>query len=74
MARTICFKCMTPGSIPGCIKSILASGVVVNYSTREEKGLSGIKKNIKKDCSCRGDGLVVRTKCCKVRFLGYKLE
>ena len=47
MVRTKCFKCVKPGSIPGCVESILISGIVVNYiSTRDEKELSRIKKEL----------------------------
>ena len=55
---------MKPGSIPGCVESILISGIVVIVnSTRDEKELSRIKKELKQ--VYRRDGLVVRTTCCK---------
>ena len=46
MVRTKCCKCVKPGSIPGCVESILISGIVANYSTRDEKELSRIKKGV----------------------------
>ena len=45
MVRTKCCMCVKPGSIPAVVKSILMSGVVVNYSTLDEKVLSRIKKS-----------------------------
>ena len=30
VVRTKCFKCVKPGSIPGCVESFLISGIVVN--------------------------------------------
>ena len=37
VVKTKCCKGVKPGSIPGCAESILMSGIVVNYSTRDEK-------------------------------------
>ena len=47
MVRTKCCKCLKPGSSRACAVSILASGVVVINSTRGEKELSRIGKELK---------------------------
>ena len=65
VVRTTCCKCVKPGSNPDCVESILISyqaSLLIN-STRDEKELSRIQKELKQ--VYRRDGLVVRTTCCK---------
>ena len=48
MVRTKCCKCVKPGSIPGCVESILIqASLLINSATPDEKELSRIKKELK---------------------------
>ena len=47
MVRTMCCKCVKPGSIPGSVESILYQASLLINSTRDEKELSRIKKKLK---------------------------
>ena len=46
MVKTKGCKCVKPGSIPGCVESILIQVSLIN-STPDEKELSRIKKDLK---------------------------
>jgi hypothetical protein len=47
VVRTKRCKCLKPGSTPGWVESILMSGIVVYYSTRDERELSRLKKALR---------------------------
>ena len=46
VVRTMCCKCVKPGSIPGSVESILYQASLLINSTRDEKESSRIKKGV----------------------------
>jgi hypothetical protein len=58
----MCCKCLKPGSIPGCVESILMSGIVVNSFHPKRRTVKQNKKGVK---GCVGYGPVAKTMSCK---------